>query len=93
MRSKPDRCLHLARRDGGLAVVARQAAGLSCDLLKDVVDEGVHDPANGLVSAQFESSFNLALLGLAREPAHLVWAWLFEPEVRAMYMPAETSRP
>lgn len=39
--------LHLAGRDGPALVVMRQAGSLAGDVLKDVVDERVHD-AHGL---------------------------------------------
>lgn len=38
-----DGCLDLTAGDGGLLVVSREGGGLGADLLKDVVDEGVHD--------------------------------------------------
>uniref|UniRef100_A0A8R7VDB4 Uncharacterized protein n=1 Tax=Triticum urartu TaxID=4572 RepID=A0A8R7VDB4_TRIUA len=38
-----DGCLDLPGRDGGLLVVSGQLGGLAGKLLKDVVDEGVHD--------------------------------------------------
>ena len=40
---EPDRGLDLAGGDGGLLVVAGKAGRLHGELLKDVVDEGVHD--------------------------------------------------
>ncbi len=38
-----DSGLDLAGAEGGLLVVAAQAAGLRSDLLEDIIDEGVHD--------------------------------------------------
>ena len=36
--------LNLPRSDGGTLVVVSQARGLSGNALKDIIDEGVHDP-------------------------------------------------
>ena len=42
-KEKADGSLDLARREGALLVVARQAGSLKGQALEDVVDERVHD--------------------------------------------------